>query len=274
MAINARTTQSYERSKPTCKFCDTTGHTMASCPTMQEIYESTKTLSIDKRSYKENYAAQYLENRASKKKPSNRAPKKCGYCRETGHSRRSCPTMVKDRELIAKGNKVWRRMWAENSKNFGLTPASLLKLKNRTYSYKHGGYIGNQHLCAVGAELPENLTVFAIGEDSLRQEVSIPIVEFESGTDRPVSARRLLNCFNEELAREMFSYSYSHSSGNVTDIEIVVKSNYEYSDSWFDKSPDEDTDFALKKWSKQSMNNFLTKVRNLIYNHGGKYGIQ
>ena len=271
--INARKESTYQNSAPTCKFCNTQGHTLANCPDMKTMYTESKDKSIHERTYKENYAIQYIDRKNSKKRlTKSTGGKKCGYCREKGHSRRNCPTMIADKELIIKGNKVWRRLWSEKAKQYGLTPASLINVKDRRYDYAQGGYIFKEFLCTVGAELPENLNIFALGEESKKQEIYIPLLGYnpEYGNNA-IKARMLVNCYNETLSKDMFAYSYSW--GSLTGAKVLSRSSYEFPKPWLDESPIEDIDYALKKWSREQMNVFLTKVTNLIDTYGGKYGI-
>ena len=276
MTINARKESNYGRSAPTCKFCGTLGHTMAKCPDMIALYEQVKDESIQERDFKGNYAVQYIEKRRGISKTGSkvaRKPKKCGYCRETGHNRKACPQMVKDREFIIKANKVWRKKWSEVATMYGLTPASLIKVHTRNYNYQKGSYQNTAHLCTVGAELPENLNVFALGEESKQQEINIPLLGYqpEYGSNK-INARVLIKSKSDALASSLFSYSYNW--GNIEDTEIVAQSSYVFSEEWFEKAPTEDIDYALKKWSKEQMSDFLKKCEKLVKLHGGDYGIK
>ena len=275
MTINARKQGSYGRSAPTCKFCNTTGHTMTKCPDMIALYEEVKDRAIEERDFKGNFAVQYIEKRkgisVTGRKLVKKA-KKCGYCRETGHNRRDCPQMIKDKALIIKANKVWRRKWSEMATEYGLTPASLIKVGDRSYNYQQGGYVHKTQLCTVGAELPENLNVFALGTDSKKQEVKLPLLGYkpEYGNNN-VDARLLVKAKSDSMASILFSYSYAW--GNVETVEVVAKSSYQFSDEWFDQAPTEDIDYALKKWTQEQMNDFLKKCKTLIDNYGGSYDI-
>jgi len=275
MTINARKESSYGRSAPTCKFCGTTGHTMTKCPDMIAMYEEVKDKAIEERDFKGNFAVQYIEKRkgisVTGRKIVKKA-KKCGYCRETGHNRRDCPQMIKDKALIIKANKVWRRKWSEMATEYGLTPASLIKVGDRSYNYSQGGYVTKVQLCTVGAELPENLNVFALGTDSKKQEVKLPLLGYkpEYGNNN-IDARLLVKAKSDSMASILFSYSYAW--GNVETVEVVAKSSYQFSDEWFDQAPTEDIDYALKKWTQEQMNDFLKKCKTLIDNYGGSYDI-
>jgi len=274
MAINGRDQTNYGRSASTCKFCSKEGHTLAKCPTMEETYAKVKDLSIEQRSFVENYAVQYIDRKRSKVTVTGKNKvKKCGYCREEGHNRKACPTMVADKELIIKGNKVWRRMWANNAKKHGLVPASLVTIEDRVYDYKQGGYVHNTQLCTVGAELPSNLTIFALGEDGKQQEISIPLLGYKPDRGSPIiPARKVFEMIDESLSRKMFAYSWG--GGSIIKFNRLSPSTYEFPEGWLDKAPTEDINFALKKWSKDQMSQFLLRVKNLIASDGGDYGIQ
>tara|TARA_B100001094_G_scaffold278963_1_gene288844 strand:- start:312 stop:1043 length:732 start_codon:yes stop_codon:yes gene_type:complete len=242
---------------------------------MIATYEEVKDKTIEERDFKGNFAVQYLEKRrgiSTTNKPRPKVAKKCGYCRETGHSRRNCSQMEEDKKFIMKANRLWRKIWADRATKYGLTPASLIKVTDRRYDYSQGGYVSNDFLCTVGAELPENLTVFALGEENKKQEIRIPLLGYkpEYG-DHTVNARILVNAINEQLAKNLFSYSYSW--GNIESVSVVAKSSYEFKDEWFDDCPMEDINYALKKWTKEQMSIFITKCEKLIELYGGDYGI-
>lgn len=276
MTINARKQSNYGRTAPTCKFCGTQGHTLTKCPDMIALYEEVKDKPIEERDFKGNYAVQYIERKKGISKTGTKVtkkPKKCGYCRATGHNRRDCPQMVKDKEFIIKANKVWRKLWSETATKYGLTPASLVKVLTRNYNYQNGGYENTEHLCTVGAELPENLNVFALGEDNKQQEVHIPLLGYkpEYGNNN-ISARILIKSKSDSLASALFAYSYYW--GNIESMKVVAQSSYTFPEEWFEQAPTEDIDYALKKWSKEQMSDFLKKCEKLIENYGGQYGIE
>ena len=276
MTINARKQSNYGRTSPTCKFCGTQGHTLTKCPDMIALYEEVKDKPIHERDFKGNYAVQYIERKKGISKTGTKVakkPKKCGYCRATGHNRRDCPQMVKDKEFIIKANKVWRKLWSETATKYGLTPASLLKVHTRNYNYSQGGYENTAQLCTVGAELPENLNVFALGEDNKQQEVHIPLLGYkpEYGNNN-ISARILIKTKSDSLASNLFAYSYYW--GNIESMEVIAQSSYTFPEEWFEQAPTEDIDYALKKWTKEQMSDFLKKCEKLVDNYGGQYGIK
>ena len=248
---------------------------MTKCPDMLAMYEQVKDKAIEERDFKGNFAVQYIEKRKGMSvtgRKTVKKAKKCGYCRATGHNRKACPQMAKDKAFIIKANKVWRKLWSEMATQYGLTPASLIKVTDRSYNYQKGGYEYKVQLCTVGAELPENLNVFALGEDNKQQEIYIPLLGYkpEYGNNN-INARTLVKANSESMASNLFSHSYSW--GSVDSIDVVAKSSYTFSDEWFDESPTEDIDYALKKWTQEQMSVFLKKCEKLVDVFGGDYGI-
>ena len=61
--INGRVENNYSNGAPTCSFCDKSGHSMAVCPEMKQMYEEQKDLHIHDRGYKANFAVQYFEKK-------------------------------------------------------------------------------------------------------------------------------------------------------------------------------------------------------------------
>jgi len=121
--------------------------------------------------------------------------------------------------------------------------------------------------------LPENLNVFALGEDNKQQEIHIPLLGYkpEYGNNN-ISARILIKTKSESLASDLFAYSYYW--GNIESMEIVAKSSYTFPEEWFEQAPTEDIDYALKKWSQEQMSDFLKKCEKLVDKFGGDYGIE
>lgn len=74
--INARLDNNiYKNASPTCKFCSKEGHTLAHCPDMKSTYEQCKDKDLHDRTFKENYAVQYIERKTAKSKLRKRQAK-------------------------------------------------------------------------------------------------------------------------------------------------------------------------------------------------------
>ena len=114
--------------------------------------------------------------------------------------------------------------------------------------------------------------MFALGSDSKKQEVKLPLIGYKPDYgNNNIDARMLVKARDEIMSRKLFSYSYGW--GNIETIEVVAQSSYQFTEEWFNQSPTEDIDYALKKWTQDQMNDFLQNCRELIVNFGGDYGI-
>ena len=65
---------------------------------------------------------------------------KCGYCRTTGHTRRTCDTMIKDKTLILDANKLYRQQFAARMNSLSLGAGALLK-----FTINADGIVGKKH---------------------------------------------------------------------------------------------------------------------------------
>tara|TARA_B100000282_G_C31723757_1_gene487327 strand:+ start:1097 stop:2014 length:918 start_codon:yes stop_codon:yes gene_type:complete len=75
---------------------------------------------------------------ATAKRSVSSAPKKCGFCGSTNHTRRKCPTMKQFLKDCYKANENWRRAaYHEIVQNHGLSVGAVVKI-NRRQSYWHG----------------------------------------------------------------------------------------------------------------------------------------
>ena len=257
MAINQRTNKNY-RSESTCTFCAQTGHTIASCPTIEGEAQTGRSKPFKDRTFKENYAIQYLDRKAKTTKNRKTSTKKCGYCRKAGCSRRNCASLKADRAKLVRLNKIWRECYAIESKKRGFAPASLIKFTAQEYSWPNGGYETIENLYLIGAELPDNLSVFALSSEyNMRQDIHIPAV----GRDQPLSPQAFFN--GSSASGALFASRYWYH--DRVKVEVVKESSYEFSEEWL-SGESEDIDYILKKWSQEKVNEviFSEITKNLI----------
>jgi len=108
-----------------CSNCWESGHNKSKCPAEKERYERAKLEDPD------SWFVKRYE--ADKEARSKRA---CGYCRESGHTRRTCTTFLDDKQKTVKLNKEWRQQALDFFKNLGLGVGSLISVKE-TSSWNH-----------------------------------------------------------------------------------------------------------------------------------------
>ena len=110
------------RSSPTCSYCYEDGHTKRSCPHLREKAENWLANNPDAGEYDKPYYVREVEGYKNIAK--NR---KCSWCEQTGHTKRSCP---KRKEAIAKNiskNKEWRAEVLEKLKKMGFGEGALIQ---------------------------------------------------------------------------------------------------------------------------------------------------
>ena len=106
-----------------CGYCHNRGHNKATCPKLKAYIERNPdcyTARMEKR--KKTYKAE----RKAARGPSNRV---CGYCKNSGHNKRTCPKIGSDRYDTKVNNKAFRMKFMALCKKVGLAPGALMELK-------------------------------------------------------------------------------------------------------------------------------------------------
>ena len=114
------------RSSPTCSKCYTTGHTKRGCPTYRAKAEKWLAENPEAEGYNKPYWVQEVEGYKNVGK--NR---RCGWCNETGHNKRTCEARKGASTKNIEKNKEWRTVVLENLKDIGLGVGALVSSKDR-----------------------------------------------------------------------------------------------------------------------------------------------
>jgi len=107
---------SYNRTV-TCSHCWNSGHNKAGCSVLRERMQER--LADDSNDWR---AKQYFEDKERSKKRS------CSYCKEEGHTKRTCVHIKADKEKTVQMNKEWRVKALDYLKNLGLGVGALAQL--------------------------------------------------------------------------------------------------------------------------------------------------
>ena len=115
------------RSSPTCSHCWTTGHTKRGCPKYREKAEAWLEENKDnKDAYKPHYVQQVERYKNIGKN------RKCSWCDEHGHNKRSCTARKGASTKNISKNKEWRAEVLEKLKEAGLGVGALLETKQNS----------------------------------------------------------------------------------------------------------------------------------------------
>jgi hypothetical protein len=99
-----------------CSHCWTTGHNKAGCAELREKMQ--KRIDDDPDDWR---AKQYFEHKARSKKRS------CGYCKEEGHTKRTCKHIEADKNKTTQMNREWRANALNYFKDLGLGVGALVQ---------------------------------------------------------------------------------------------------------------------------------------------------
>ena len=105
-----------------CSNCWKTGHNKSGCPDRKAQYEREK---------KENpeswWVKQYEADEARRK------TRACGYCKEEGHTKRTCKWIATDKARTVLMNKEWRENVLAYFKKQGLGIGALVQIEDRSW---------------------------------------------------------------------------------------------------------------------------------------------
>jgi hypothetical protein len=123
----------------TCGHCYDKGHNKGSCEKRKvdlaervKVYEKELT-NPDLEGWRRTNAERYLERSKSdlNKMLTKGQNRKCGYCSETGHTRRTCPERKSEVSRITDETIDFRNRVAERLVNEGFGPGALVKVRHR-----------------------------------------------------------------------------------------------------------------------------------------------
>ena len=104
-----------------CSNCWESGHNKSKCPREKARYERAKLEDPD---------SWFVKNYESRK--AERSKRACSYCRETGHTRRTCEHFKTDMAGTVAMNKEWRQKALDFFENIGLGIGSLIEVENKS----------------------------------------------------------------------------------------------------------------------------------------------
>jgi hypothetical protein len=121
----------------TCGYCGDTGHNHSTCPTEKKRVEEIRARDPD------NWRVYEYDRRHQRRKESRlRASqdRKCSYCGEPGHNRRSCPTLKQHKHYGVIANAEARVEILEYLRKEGIGPGALMVIGERYYDQQTESY--------------------------------------------------------------------------------------------------------------------------------------
>jgi len=117
----------------TCSECYQTGHNKNGCPRRKERYETALAMPEEERGYSQHRIIRDFEY-----KKERNSSRKCSYCQERGHNRRSCTELKGHFAVIAEMNRAYRTKLEEWVQEQGLNVGALLRTQEAHLSFVTG----------------------------------------------------------------------------------------------------------------------------------------
>jgi len=133
-----------------CGACYEQGHNKRSCPTyterIRQRYEEAK--ASDEQSNVRYYAVMLAkrtgvnpETGESVSRRNESRGRRCSYCRDYGHSRRTCPTLKQDATNYVRMASVVRRDILERMREHGMGTGALVTIEDREWDSEQSSYV-------------------------------------------------------------------------------------------------------------------------------------
>lgn len=144
-----------------CNYCYEKGHNKLSCPKMKQdsldrVADYEQQLKEDKFSdeWERNYAQRQLDHHKEllNKRANRGKNRKCSYCKEPGHTRRTCPVRKTDVNAEAFKVRTARVAMAPLLEEHGIGVGALLQYEDQIFTVERMDWNGIDHGAVIGQE--------------------------------------------------------------------------------------------------------------------------
>ena len=229
-------------------------------------------------------AAEERQKAGSNNTPSSR-PKSCGFCGQTGHTRRNCTEMQALNERLIKANTHWRKRFYETVVvDMGIACGALVKVDDR--QYKNGAWESVHKVGIVTNVNFDEVNMFSFAERSTRrwskvlnEKFTSPLTISINVNDRTsaMAFRRddgsmygvdsVLEDKNGDPLVDSFGIRYGGFSFN----SVLSPSEQPLSTEWMEGGQSECVEFVTKKYSLEKLTKW--NVISLLENYESKYNL-
>ena len=254
----------------TCRLCQGAGHNIRSCPELPKILEEAKKIAKDpaylplgRRNYNY-YTWQHAEaifeegkRKQLKTRPKSTKPRRCSFCKMTGHTKRNCSDKTETKAILYDANVIWRKSFLKKAKEVGLAPGALLKLRKfQSYSGGVGGWrvYKNTMTLVTGADWDELTFMNSYGLHWQYQALWF-ITHHLALPDNDVQVR-----IGQHELKELFGslfYADPSKTVSVRNIEVVTPAEVLLDDGWVYNHQVKEIEWLIGHHSLEQLENEL-----------------
>ncbi len=278
------------RSPNSCSYCRQPGHNVTKCPHVSGDYASWQRMEVplkdpdcwvltantrygrahwfkNPRYWGEWYdmamnahAKQEAEKQKAQSPRKRTGPRKCGFCGETGHTRRHCAEMLAFRQKAKRANQAIRRyIYDLLVTEHGLDVGALIEPVRRQYVYSSGEYKLVSHgICTITSINWDKISVTSDINGSLDWELETPII-VDWITPDGARGKSKININREIVGPPDERYS-NHSYGGHSFIKQVISpSPTPLDEEWVENAREDAFDWLSNKRNLEWLRN-----KNLI----------
>lgn len=142
-----------------CGYCYGHGHNRVTC---EERKQRVKNLIAGGDPH--HYLVREERERETSKSLRRHTTRRCSWCNETGHNRRSCPSLGMTKEKYRKMQAKFRHRIFENMKETGLGVGAIVSYSQRDYDYDKREYVRVEQIRIVQAVRFSQFNVHELGQ--------------------------------------------------------------------------------------------------------------
>jgi hypothetical protein len=256
-----------------CGLCNTLGHNIRKCPyyedilkEAEEIFDNGNKGTVGKYKYytwQHQTALREKDKRANKKpKTPSSKPRKCSFCKLTGHTKRNCTFKAEVKDLFYDANTVWRTAFVKRAKEVGIAPGALLKLRRfQSYSGGVGGggwkVYRNVMTLVTGADWDELTFMNSYGMHwqyqslwFMTHHLAIPESDVHVKIGQPELKQFYGSLFFADPAKSM----------SVQNIEVIAKADIPLGDAWAHNKEVKELDWLIAQHSHAELDRDLSII--------------
>ncbi len=186
----------------------------------------------------------------------SRKVKRCNYCGESGHNRRTCPAIKFHKALVHQANTNYRKLVAAKLNEIGLGIGAVFTGKTKEWDNNAGEYIYTDQIGLVAGIDQSMFNLFNEGLPGDSVQTSKITIKFNNGQSKRYNVPK---CFSNQVANIMTVEYWDD-----TELRLLAPASFKASEAWLnneDIAKHIDAVFKDKEINQHSYNDahYLTR---------------